>query len=241
MSVDSDDHCSRISGLIFRARSDLHFYETIAEYASQIKAKQYSRFFGSIQQMGLRSALIGICSIYEFESDRNPSLSIHALCKAIRQERFQKGREQFLKDLKGLGIVPDSAVCDHRTDRQVVDECIGAIIDQLYPTGKPRDPPMGSSPELVKIRGWLGKAKDVRSRLIAHASARPDVENLRGPSLEGMDELLKWAERFIQFVRVNFADPSVSEEPNQNAETVRASIVRALEGLSIIAPSSICS
>ncbi len=115
----------------------------------------------------------------------------------------------------------------HSSDEQLVHESINAVLDQLYPEARKAK----TSAKLQQLREALEKAKTARDKRIAHPERL--TKEVSGPSIDGMDRLLIWAEQFINVVYAHFTDLAVSTSPNQAADSIRTSIARVLEGLSI--------
>lgn len=174
---------------------------------------------------------ISLCNIYEQETARTELLSIPALCMTILQEGVLQSKQRLEHDLSGIDVHLSGSLCEHRTDQQIVKEVVGEILFQLdlKNTEKPN-----FSSTINKIRSGLMKARKVRDKIIAHPQKINITKQIFGPSLDEMDIMLNWSEKFITFVWHNFTNLSVNAYPNKDAERTKNSLIKVMQELSII-------
>ena len=234
MFMDLDNRCSKIHAMVYQARSDLNFYEFIGKHAKQINEKKYAHFFGSIQRMAHRCVILSLCNIYEQETGRTELLSIPALCRSILKDGILQDRNRLEKGLSEIDIHLLGPLCEHRTDQQIIKEVAEEI---LYQIDLKHFDKINFSKMIKKIRSGLMKAKKVRDKLIAHPEKVDVAKQFFGPSIDEMDAMLNWPEKFIAFVWSNFTNLSVNAYPNKDAERTTNSLTRIMQDLTIIEKS----
>ena len=184
---DLDNRGVALAKLIFRARQNFDIYVFIGENTSVIKQKRRSTFFGYIQREALDSLCLCICKIYE-EPRKYEINSIPQMLKMISTMNLLN-RDNFLDGLKLLGMEKNKVhQLRNITDSKLIIRGIAAL-QNLRPKTTSSEP--------------LKKLIEIRDKCIAHPEYLT-VEGVSGPSVNDMEALIEWSEKFLNFVYNSF-------------------------------------
>lgn len=221
--MDLDNRLTELSKLIYTARTALHLYEDIGQYATEINNAKFGNFFGTIQGFSLNTAILELSKLYEL-NDNFDLFSIPGVCQIIEELPLTSSEKRFIADLVKLDI--SILLNDMKPN-------IVAYVSELV---RGQIKLKGESPEHLSSFGWmregLEKVLFFRDKHTAHAEVYSGT--IYGPSIALMNKLLDWAEEFVTVVSDNFLTIGVVRNTKGDAAQMKCSLIRVLKTMKIL-------